>query len=198
MEKTILNLFQYSRATYYSWKREKRPIILLIEKYFTKEDLEEFLQTNEISKLKNLDYYENILNLQLITFYRKNFDFGTNAEKFNHFFWEFIYYYKNKIISFSSNNLDENKILLNEYLLDYYTYKLEINKKTNTYPNDYLKNKLSHFITLMQEPSRELINFLIKNIELNFKPLINYLINNKLHHFADEIEKSSQKTNYKE
>lgn len=61
LEKTILNLFQYSRATYYSWKREKRPIILLIEKYFTKEELEEFLTTGEILKqelTKNLSVNE--------------------------------------------------------------------------------------------------------------------------------------------
>ncbi|MCT7553827.1 hypothetical protein [Aliarcobacter butzleri] len=190
MEKIILNLFQYSRATYYSWKREKRPIILLIEKYFTKEDLEEFLQTNEISKLKNLDHYENILNIQFSTFYRKYF---TSGEKFNHFFWEFIHLYKNKIVSIKSYNLNENKILLNEYLLDYYSYKLEINKEIDNHPVDYLKSKLSYFITLMQELNVELLDFFIKNVELNFRPLINYLLNNKLHHFADEIEQSIQK-----
>ncbi|PZP12189.1 MAG: hypothetical protein DI602_10040 [Aliarcobacter butzleri] len=182
-----------SVSGFYKWKKQKRPIIHLLEKYFTKEDLEEFLQSNEISKLKNLDYYESILNIQFSTFYRKYF---TSGEKFNHFFWEFIHLYKDKIISLKSYNLSENKTLLNEYLLDYYLYKLEINQKTNNHPVDYLKSKLSHFITLMQEPSVELLNFFIKNVELNFKPVINYLLNNKLHHFADEIEQSIQKIIY--
>jgi len=41
------------------WRREKdqRPIIILLEKYFSDQDLEEFLETGKISKLesKNLD-----------------------------------------------------------------------------------------------------------------------------------------------
>jgi len=49
-----------SLASYYAWDKQKRPIIALLEKYFTKEDLEEFLETGEISsptpqRLKRLE-----------------------------------------------------------------------------------------------------------------------------------------------
>lgn len=37
------------------WRKENRPIINLLEKYFTKEELEEFLKTEKINKLERLD-----------------------------------------------------------------------------------------------------------------------------------------------
>jgi hypothetical protein len=62
-----------SLASYYSWDKQKRPIISLLEKYFTQEDLEEFLETGEISspttqRLKKLEdkvsFLESILLVQ--------------------------------------------------------------------------------------------------------------------------------------
>ena len=52
-EKNILQLMCYSRNTYYVWKREKRPIIELIDKYFTNYEIEEFLKTGLFFKEKN-------------------------------------------------------------------------------------------------------------------------------------------------
>ena len=49
-EKNILQLMCYSRNTYYVWKREKRPIIELIDKYFTNYEVEEFLKNGKIEK----------------------------------------------------------------------------------------------------------------------------------------------------
>ena len=44
--KQILNI---KERTLYNWRKEGRPIISLLEKYFTQEELEEFLETGEIS-----------------------------------------------------------------------------------------------------------------------------------------------------
>jgi hypothetical protein len=57
-EEIFKQLFLFSAPTFYNWQREKRPIIQFLEKYFTKEDLEEFLQTGKIQKLEEI---ENIL-----------------------------------------------------------------------------------------------------------------------------------------
>jgi len=51
-KETMAGIFSTAEGTYYKWKREKRPIISLLEKYFTKEDLVEFLETGKISKLE--------------------------------------------------------------------------------------------------------------------------------------------------
>ncbi len=64
------------------WKKEKRPIISLLEKYFTKEDIEEFLEYGTIEKLEfaNIQNYSvqaaefvNVLNAvkQFVEFYSK-------------------------------------------------------------------------------------------------------------------------------
>jgi hypothetical protein len=50
-EEIYLELFKFTRNTFYVWKRENRPIINLLEKYFSDEDLEEFLENEKISKL---------------------------------------------------------------------------------------------------------------------------------------------------
>ena len=193
MVNMMAELLGNSKKTIYRWKDENRPIIALIEKYFTKEDLEEFLETKEISKMKYLNHFQDILNIQFITFYRENFDTGENAEKFSKFFWDFISQYGDKLSSKKYTHFKHNKILLNELLLDYYASLVEENRSSDKYPEEYLKSTLSHFITVMQEPSIELINFIITNIEFDFKQIINYLRTNKLDPFAIRIEKELNK-----
>lgn len=54
-ESIYMNLFGWGSAnTYYNWKKEKRPIINLLEKYFTKEELQEFFEYGEIEKFEFL------------------------------------------------------------------------------------------------------------------------------------------------
>jgi hypothetical protein len=66
--KTLMSsLFGFSAPTFYSWKKEKRPIILLVEKYFEKKELIEFLNTKKIHKLElikeySLDELQELLN----------------------------------------------------------------------------------------------------------------------------------------
>lgn len=64
-------LMCFSRNTFFVWKREKRPIISLLEKYHSKEELQEFLETGKIQKqdrLKELLEIEKKYNqiLQLV------------------------------------------------------------------------------------------------------------------------------------
>ena len=59
IEFLMSKLFGYSTQTYFNWKKEmdKRPILLLIEKYFSKEELETFLKTKKIEKLELIKDY---------------------------------------------------------------------------------------------------------------------------------------------
>ena len=54
-------LFDYNATTYYAWKKQNRPIIRLIEKYFRDEEIQEFLETGSVTKLEQdndfSDYY---------------------------------------------------------------------------------------------------------------------------------------------
>jgi len=58
-KQTMASLFSTAEGTYYKWKKENRPIIGLLEKYFTQDELEEFVSYGTISKLEYLKYSSN-------------------------------------------------------------------------------------------------------------------------------------------
>ncbi len=51
MKETICELLGISRTSYYRWKKE-RQVIQLLEKYFTNEDLQQFMKDGRIDKLE--------------------------------------------------------------------------------------------------------------------------------------------------
>jgi len=57
-EDVFCKLFGFSKNTYYSWKREKKPIIELLNKYFTKDELLEYVETEEISNMKLIEDFK--------------------------------------------------------------------------------------------------------------------------------------------
>lgn len=62
-ETIFTKLFQFSIPTFYAWKKQSRPIISLINSYFTKEELEEFLVHGSIARDdKHKKYY--LLSIQ--------------------------------------------------------------------------------------------------------------------------------------
>lgn len=58
-------LLKVSRNTYFVHKREQRPIVLFLEKYFSKEDLEEYLTTGKVSRLDSIE--DNIFTTHIRT-----------------------------------------------------------------------------------------------------------------------------------
>jgi len=67
--KTIYNLFDFTEKTLYNWKKEDRPILELIEKYFTDNEIKEFLEKREISKWEFLKHsYDREMNENIIAF----------------------------------------------------------------------------------------------------------------------------------
>jgi len=66
---TIVKILDISKNSYWNYKKQERPIISLLEKYFTKEELEEFLSTGKIENLeliKGISSKQNQLNQELI------------------------------------------------------------------------------------------------------------------------------------
>ena len=61
----IEKLFGFTEATFYNWKKEKRPILDLI-KYFEEEELVEFLQTGKIKRLEKNEKVDNTLHEHLV------------------------------------------------------------------------------------------------------------------------------------
>ena|GEM_PF-999812 len=83
-EQVMTELFEFSAPTYYKWnKHQKRKIFLLIEKYFTKEDLEEFLNTKNVSKydaIENSFFSNYVRTSEIIKLLEKsNIEFLCNS-----------------------------------------------------------------------------------------------------------------------
>ncbi len=60
--RTLSLLFGNTPETIRNWIKEKRTIILFINKYFTNSEIEEFLETNKINRLIKNDEYKEMYN----------------------------------------------------------------------------------------------------------------------------------------
>ncbi len=67
MKEKICEILGISETSYYRWKNE-RPIIQLLEKYFSREDLIQFMEDGKIDKLE----VKNSENSNLTEFYTNN------------------------------------------------------------------------------------------------------------------------------
>lgn len=64
-EEVMCSFFNFSAPTYYKRKREGTLAIKMIEKYFSKEELEEFIETGKIMKMEGLNtLYQHNNNLR--------------------------------------------------------------------------------------------------------------------------------------
>ncbi len=54
-KEVIKEILTIADKTFYNYKNENRPIINLLEKYFSKEELQEFIETGKIQKQERLN-----------------------------------------------------------------------------------------------------------------------------------------------
>nr|WP_321268456.1 hypothetical protein [uncultured Sulfurimonas sp.] len=64
IEILMSKLFGFSTQTYFNWKKEeeKRPIITLINRYFDKKELIEFLESGKIQKMENIQHLGSFIS----------------------------------------------------------------------------------------------------------------------------------------
>ena len=182
MRKVISELCGVNERSYYIWKNKTHPkLINLLELYFSEEDITEFLNSGQISKMETLNHYELSLNIELNIFYRKM----ERKQYLLRFFWDFLSRYKDKI---SDIEFYDCKKTISQLMLDYHLTLIEL--CNNTYDNGVHAltiRKYSEFMAIFQELSQDLVYFIIQNMKSNFKSHINYLVNNVLYSYAIEI-----------
>ncbi len=66
----VEELFGFTEATFYNWKRENRPIVKLIQ-YLEYPALEEFLETGKIQRYENIEINEKVDEFILISAIQK-------------------------------------------------------------------------------------------------------------------------------
>ena len=60
MKSAVAKLLDVSERSVYNWSKENRPIITFLYKYFSKEDIQEYLQFGQIEKLELLNLSDPI------------------------------------------------------------------------------------------------------------------------------------------
>lgn len=127
-KETMAAVFSSSEGAYYKWKKENRPIIALLDKYFAKEDLEEFLVSGKIAKLDYVDLYLNNLYDKCNNVYHKienmkikyktsGVDYESHSmfsskNLYVYYLFSFLRKYKEEIKSFQVENFKANFIAL--------------------------------------------------------------------------------------
>lgn len=172
IEQLMSKLFGFSTQTYFNWKKEQRPILALLAKYISKNELEEFLETGRISKFEIVEEFKMILQgskLDYLDFVSKYLKHSNEFDFFTDFYYRFLVYINE--IQNSSKNSDikfQNIFQLNDALPSFF---ININ-------NDFAKleewenHKLQYNIRQINSMDQNTTNFILLNLSNDFNSLV--------------------------
>lgn len=134
--KLISEILQVSERTIFRWKNENKPIIELLYKYFSDEDLTQFINSQKIEKFEGIDEFQKIKINFIKDFERK-----------------FIFSIVNYGMRFIDMIMERNKIVIGIYdfndlqiqqfyysLIDNYNYRLFLDYLVETKFNYFYRN----------------------------------------------------------
>jgi hypothetical protein len=193
-KKILCQLFEFTEKTLYNWKKENRPIIKLIEKYFNDYELEWFLEHKEIVRLDILNKFipitdrfealEIVTNFKpieqdeaiqgSITIFADLINYLHNYEnKYNEHIENLIYYY-------ISDNTFAKKIDKADFIREN-----NIDLNLIIYFSIDLKYDLIEFISTItnQCNKRDIFDYIVGFIA----PLIDMKYNNSLNYYYDDF-----------
>jgi len=177
-DELMSKLFGFSIPTYYNWKKENRPIIKLINKYLSNEEIIEFLEKD---KTFNLDFYYQIKDDFQIEYqkftrnYHLDFTFPTK------FYYDFLQRFKNNIIKIDKYEAKSEFISL---LLEYQLVLIKIAREIG-YSDIRIIKDFNYFINLFNAKNETFIIYLITLVQHDDMEIVHYLMHNSL--FEDEI-----------
>lgn len=168
----ISKIFKMTPQGIGKWKKENRPIINLIQKYFSEKDIQEFLSTGEIFKQEILTHYEFELLEEVEDFL---FDLGDLRIEF---LFTFLYLSKEELL--------ENYSKSSFSFYDYYLYDTLENFKMKYKGEAVGSLKINDF----DEQYKELH---IKMMKIKY-PIYKYLVHNLRYDFSAFISQYPVKT----
>lgn len=218
-KETMANLFSASEGAYYKWKRENRPIIQLVDKYLSKENIEEFLDTGKIQKLENISYIIEHFVDKNLSLYSKSFEVANSLlhksptrDEFKDFYFYFLINLKKINFSFDIN-LSGIHSLLTHFLYQYQMKKLKeslkkdiINQEIEEFKidlNELINNSNAQEIRELEKNhltddkiQEQIIENMFSRNKSNLKGVMKYydtfnLWNNDIYHFLMLMEKDN-------
>ncbi len=125
---TMSELLEISENSYFRWKKKDHVrLINLIERYFKKEDLEEYLETDKINKSEKLNFlYEQVIDKNskiYLDSFTSNFNYlklSTSHSIFIDFYFYFLFKLKENENLFKEQFNNLLNVLLHDYLMNKY------------------------------------------------------------------------------
>lgn len=155
-----------SQNTYYSWKREKRPIISLVEKYFSENDLKEFLETGEISSYHSFHLHQE----RIENFFDINLDLINDSMGYEGLYIYFKFFSKYKEVLFTKIKGNQNKKDLQpdkfNTFIQYHLNKFFVEEKIY---NSSLELEFAQFSIYLLEHKFEIISYIIQSFYTDFR-----------------------------
>ena len=168
MLKTYSKLFKNTIRTISNWKQENRPIIALLEKYFTKRDLEEFLEKGSIPKYDVLQEQELVFKYAKQRYFEILGSIGSLGDIINKDFMDFYF----SVLVFAKNNIEQQTIYspfdIQKSSILYATHNKYIVEKRN----DELMPKFEAGIELISHFDCYVNQFVLANIMQEFRPMM--------------------------
>ena len=188
MISTLSDLLGNSHKTISNWKKEKRPIINLLYKYFTKEELEEFLEKGSIKRLEKQYIYDDFFSK-----YKENYFeyFRKNTGPINNFDYHLIEYYF-KYLFFIKKNKEKFNMYKKpfnaaaiEFSLEFeFEYKEKLQESTQKkYKNGLNKRQIDDFHLII-----DLLNFMDE--EKGMWDYFHYILSNNFSDWIEDIDVS--------
>ena len=172
IEYLMSELFGFSTQSYFNWKRDastKRKIINLLDRYFTKYDLEEFLEKGKISRYEVLQEQELVYKFAKHQYFNVLETIGSLGDTVNKDFMDFYF----NVLVFSKSNL-EHQTMYSPFDIQkssiLYATRNGFSLETH---NDELMPKFEAGIELLSHFDCYINQFILANILQDFQPMIN-------------------------
>ena len=168
-KETMAELFSTAEGTYYKWKKEQRPIIALLEKYFTREDLEEFIQTGKIMKFEFVEEFKMLLlgsKLDYMEFIYKYLKHSNEFDFFTDFYYRFLVY----VYTLQHNRKRPDIEFQNIFQLNDALPSFLINNSC-THLNESEAYRLQYKVRQINSMDQNMTNFILLNISNDFQSL---------------------------
>ena len=150
----MAKILEISENSYFRWKKKDHvKLITLIEKYFTSDELKEFLDTNRILNFENINYIQNSFivenkNRYVLDFRNINLLFkNINLDYYiSDFYFYFLSNLKNKTNFFSSTDYEYESSYVEKYdfskaLSDYIFEKQSIELQNDNFEKSLIEIK---------------------------------------------------------
>lgn len=160
-KQVMAGIFATAEGTFYKWKKEERPIITLLERYFSKEDLEEFLVTGKVSRYEKSKLMSDLFE-EIEYRYTQQFIHGNWCSLRSYYYLLANASTSSTVQTFKHEILElYNQGLIDNYDVSSYFENISFNETIEAYINANLLNDWSIFMESDIEPFFKMLHRLL-------------------------------------